>query len=248
MTVPVFVQAGAGFEGTAGTVVSITGCTAGNMLILGVYKKGTTGFTFIDTAVNCTDISGAASLGHPQTPTVGSPKVGDLDFYVGKVTANGTCSITTRLTAGTDPQYARFFEISDWLSTATIWQNALEDALGTELGTSTTVTDEQIISTGSDRLAGSLCAIDGAVTTTAFTGQTGGTWVEPVASYSGTAATIQLQTADLPNAATINGGTFTISPSTGWGLSGFAIIGEVSSPPGLGDNPPIGLLGRGAGW
>jgi hypothetical protein len=61
----------------------------------------------------------------------------------------------------------------------------------------------------------------------------GGTWVEAVAEYAtatGTDGCIQLQTADMASAGTINGGTYTMLASDGWGVIGFAIRPAVTTP------------------
>jgi len=236
MTVPVFVQAGAGVQGADNSTISITGCVAGNVLVLHTFNPGDgTQFAFADTLVNCTGLPGSASLGHPSSAVVGSPTAGNTDFFMGRVTANGTCSVKVQLTgAATDPVYARFYEFSQaYLRDR--WQDIVDDSSGTEGGTSTTITDENITTTGKvptgSCLAINLVAVNAALAVSPFTGETGGDWIEPVAAFSGTAGTLQIQTSTLPLIGTIDGGTMTISPSTAWGVLGFALLPSVDLIP-----------------
>jgi len=226
---PVFVQAGAGVQGADNSTISITGCKAENILVLQTFNPGDgTQFVFTDTLVNCTGLPGSSTLGHPSTTPVGSPVAGNTDFFMGQVTADGTCSVKVQLTgAASDPVYARFYEFAQGYRRDR-WQDIVEDSAGSETGTSTTITDEDVITaekakTGSC-LAVQLVAINAAMAVSAFTGETGGDWTEAVAEYSGTAGTLQIQTSIVPIRNTINGGTMTIAPSTAWGVLGFALL------------------------
>lgn len=224
---PAYVQAGTIYEGAAGGTVSITGCTAGNFLILHATNNTTVDFTYHDTLVNCVDLGGGTtSLDHPASGVIGSPVVANTELWFGRVVANGTCSMRMRLTGGAATITARLYEFSG--ITAGLTSAAVaEDVTGTEQNTSATVGDELITTTRANSLAVSLLAIKGLRTTTAFTGQTGGTWVERATGQSAT-MTFQLQTADLPAAVTINSGTFAIT-SADWGLFGFALTGAIQT-------------------
>ena len=247
MTVPVLIQAGAGVEGADNSTISILGCKEGNILVLQTFNPGDgTQFVFADTLVNCTGLPGLSSLGHPSTTPVGSPTLGNTDYFLGKVTADGTCSVKVQLTgAATNPVYARFYELAQ-VYKSNRWQDIVDDSAGGEVGTSTTITDENITTTGrvptGSCLAIQLVAVNAALAVSPFTGETGGDWIEAVAPFTGSAGTLQIQTSTIPLAATIDGGTMTISPSTAWGVLGFALL------PSVDPIPPISIPTRATAW
>lgn len=89
-----------------------------------------------------------------------------------------------------------------------------------------TVTTGPITTADVDRLIVSLVAIDRVVTIGAFTGTTGGTWVEAVAEYSTTTGedfTLQLQTCDKAVAGTVSGGEVDPSAATAFNNRIFAL-------------------------
>jgi hypothetical protein len=109
--------------------------------------------------------------------------------------------------------------------------NASEGA-GQESGEDSTVADRTVTTSGADRLAVNLLAIEDNVTVAAFTGMTGGTWAEAVGAYETTTggdATLQIQTADMAAAGTINGGTQTLVNSESYHVIGFALV--AGTPP-----------------
>jgi hypothetical protein len=98
---------------------------------------------------------------------------------------------------------------------------------GNGVDTSTTVSDTGVTTLGPDRLALQLVAANDNIAIDAFVGETGGDWVEAAAEYADSAGTdgmVQLQTAAMATAGTIDGGSDTVV-SAGWGVVGFALIG-----------------------
>jgi hypothetical protein len=91
------------------------------------------------------------------------------------------------------------------------------EALGVSpSASSTTVQDYDLTTLGTNRLACNFFGIPNDSAIAAFTGETGGDWVEAVAEYTtdlGTDGCLQLQISDMPTAGTIAGGTTTISTS-----------------------------------
>lgn len=133
------------------------------------------------------------------------------------------------------------------ISVATVIENGTAGATVNSTGTSTTVADASVTTLGADRLAVNLVAANDDIALDAFTGQSGGTWVEAVAEYaeaSGTDGAIQLQTAAMASAGTIDGGTDTIV-SAAWGVVGFALIGTTAGVPNTNANAGV-ATGTGA--
>lgn len=95
-------------------------------------------------------------------------------------------------------------------------------------GTSASIGDEGVTTDADDQLAVNFVFVPrGQFTLAAFTGQTGGTWTEAIAEFQDGAGTdgntLQLQRASMATVGTINGGSTALSPSTEWGVIGFAI-------------------------
>ena len=80
---------------------------------------------------------------------------------------------------------------------------------------------------GADRLALQFVGVDDDNPLGPFTGMSGGTWAEAVAEFAsatGTDGAIQLQTATIASAGTIDGGSFTMAAADNWGVIGFALM------------------------
>ena len=91
--------------------------------------------------------------------------------------------------------------------------------------TSTTISARSVTTLGEKRLAVSFVLVNDDVAVAEFTGESNGNWIEPVAEFTtdqGSDGCIQLQTATIPSATTISGGTRTI-PSAAWGVRAFAL-------------------------
>ena len=232
MAIPAFVGAGSGvtITGASGTV-SRAGCTAGNLVIVHFLVDGTGGVHDRTNFSNVQTLGGTANdLTFLTAATVGSPLAASHELWIGRCTANGTCQLD--LTSDSLDLYARLFEFSG-VSAGTLLGDVIEE--GTQGGagqyhyhalTNTIIQDAGVQSLGNDRLACNFIAVNTNLALATFSGQTGGTWAEPVAEYSdvtGTAGTIGLQTADMAAPGTIDGGTITIA-SNPWGTVGFALI------------------------
>lgn len=99
---------------------------------------------------------------------------------------------------------------------------------GSEGNTATVVPDHSVTTSAGGRLAVNLVMVARVETLAAFTGMTGGTWSEPVAEYTdatGGAITLQIETAPITGATTINGGSQSIGgASVAYSVIGFAIL------------------------
>jgi hypothetical protein len=153
---------------------------------------------------------------------------------------NTTAPVVTGANSGADDIYIRMYEFAD-VSTGTTLASVIENNQGTgsfagkwgwAAETSTTVADVVVETLGPDRLALNFVAInDDAMGLNAFTGESGGTWALATSIYetaTGTDGTLGLMSASMPSAATINGGSDTIT-SAGWGVIGFALIGTTAA-------------------
>jgi hypothetical protein len=243
--IPLFVGAGSGTVVTTGTgTVSKTSCTAGNLLILHVYEDQTASENTRSNRVNVEALNGVdnADALYQSGLQTGSPQVGGYVIFMGRVMANGTCSWDITVGASGGDLSGRIYEFSG-VSTGTQIANVGENVGGSAGGryrstanTTTSVVQGQVIPSGPKRLGLALVSMRGAVTIDAFTGTSGGTWVEPVAEYShstGNGATMQIQTVDINDQTTIQNGTATITSSS-WGCFTLALIPENPN-----DLPPV---------
>ena len=253
MAIPAFVQAGTGVAITAGTSsVSLSGA-AGNLLLVHFLIGGTTEDYSIGTVTNISKLDGTASdmdfVGTNRV--VGNPGAARHTLLVGRATAGGTCSVDLTVGASGEDIFARMYEFSGEAAGTTVATVLENDTLTVQSDQSTDTGPNDfpgVITNGADRLALDFIAVNLNVAMASYTGETGGDWTEAVAEFSsavGTTGTLQLQTASMPTAGTIIGGSQTIT-SAAWGVMGTALI--PASTAGPGDNPPIGFLGRGAGW
>ena len=235
MAAPTYITASTGAYDAGGTWTA-TGAAPGaadRIIILQIFQDGTTaGAVAITSATNIKDLAGTSNAWTSiATLAVGSPTSGYQRLYIGRST--GTSAPTASGTNSTSEDlFWRFYEFSG-ASAGTTLATVIENSTGTtnnSLGTGTTVSDASVVTNGADRLALQFVALDAQIAIDAFTGMTGGTWAEAVAEYStasGTDAAIQLQTATMSSAGTIDGGSDTVS-SCGWGVIGFALIPAVS--------------------
>ena len=250
---PSFVQAGTGTAVLTGSgTVSLNGATAGNIVFLHVAARGTTddgGITAPFVNIEALDGTDNSTTGVISGSGPGSDIIQQIQ--IGRVIAGGAVSFDLIVGASGDDLYGRIYELSQGSTGAAI-QTVLEDGASdpprnAEAGVSTTIQDAGITTNAADRLALNFVALASDQDIGNFTGETGGDWVEAAEfrSASGSACTLQLQTSAMPAATTIDGGTATIT-SSAWVTMGTALI---PAPAGsLGDNPPFGFSGRGAGW
>ena len=250
MPAATWVQSGTGaaITGASGTV-DISGCTAGNLLILQVLNDGNDTSTF-GSISNVSNLAGTANVlstdVHGGDYQVGSVLTGILQMRFGRVTANGTCSLTVTVGAGGSDVVARWHEFRDeamGTTTAGVIENA-DDAsneISQIANTSTSMFPPDIITFGPNRLAVALTASTTNQTLDPFTGGSGA-WVEPTAEFgSGTIGVIGIQTAPMTQG-TISGATDTIT-SAPWCVLGFALKAGPDISGG-----PIFRSGRGSAW
>jgi len=218
----------------------MAGATAGNLILMHTIVRGTVQDHTFTNITNLENAAGTDNLlsGVISGRSLGNPITSNQQIHLARVMANGTVSVDLVVGASGEDMFSRMFEFSG-ASLGTTVATVLENGAGVgDDGngfTNTTVTDFQVVTNGNDRLALNFVGIDNNQATTAFTGETGGDWTEVVAEFAsatGATATLQLQSAAMSTAGTIDGGTFTIT-SAGWNVMGTAIIPIPPPGPGL---------------
>ncbi len=213
-----YVDAGAGVSrASSGTLTPAypTGITSGDLLIL--HAGGRTSTIVVDDPGAGWELITNGQMGSSNTAQ---------HYVYGKI-ADGTESGTLTVSFTNDAavgKVARIFLFEN--NNATSVANAVESVGTSTTGTNTTITDVGVTSTVAKGLAVNFVGVADDNTVDAFTGQTGGTWVEAVAEFQYVATngmTIQLQKADLTAAGTIDGGTYVMAASDPWGVLGFVI-------------------------
>lgn len=205
---------------------------AGDLVIVQLLQDGSTGGAVVQTtATNISALDGTASaytaIG---SFNVGSPTVAIQHLFIGRWSSGSSTIGGTNSTS--EDLYIRsylFRDGSTGTTLATVIENVTAGSTVNGVGTSGTIADASVTTLGPDRLALNFVAINDDNAVAAFTGMTGGTWAEAVAEYAdatGTDGCVQLQTASMASAATIDGGTTSNPDATdGWGVVGFALIG-----------------------
>lgn len=227
-----FGAAGAGAitatSGAALTPALPSGVTAGQLLIAHVFYGGST-------AAPDTPSGWSVLGGSPYS--LDTPGTNGRVWVFGKIAAGGDANPAFGTQAVTTPRRARCYRFT----------GVLDDVLANVVGgfnfegpaASTTVSDVGVTTPSDNALAINLIAIADDNSTASFTGETGGNWSVPLGAtvYTSTTGTpdtaMQLQTAPMPTAGTVNGGTYTQGASDAWGNIGFYILG---APPR--DTPP----------
>lgn len=130
-------------------------------------------------------------------------------------------TVTTGSMASTDARGARIYTLSSA-------QNTLDGTTANQSGLSTSVLGPAALTTAlPNSLAVGFAHISvGTVTTSDWTGETGGNWTEAVAEYISTTPGLimQLQTAQMVTPGTISGGSFTIGVSANWQTGAVGIV------------------------
>lgn len=253
MAVPSYVGAGTGVVIETGTgTVSKTGCTSGNVLLVHLLERGTTGDYGRGNYSNINNLLGAAGINPIALGRdIGVGGTSKHALFAGRASASATCSLDFTVGASGNDLFVRMYEFSGaFAGNADDGVGLLENngaTLESDANTSTTVNDRACITTGADRLALQFVGIDANVAIAAFTGMSGGTWAEATAEYAeatGATATLQLQTAEMASAGTIDGGSTTIS-SAGYGVLSTALIPDTTSG---GPSPRTLVASSGARW
>jgi hypothetical protein len=233
MATPAYVTASAGTTDASGawTHTGPSPGAAGRLYLVHVLQDGTNaGVPAITSVTNAENLSGVDNvLTKVGQFDVGNPAAARHHVWLGR-SLNTSAMVITGTNSGGDDVYVRVYVFSG-ASTSTDLAHVIENGTrgGTVVstGTSNTAADASVTSLGPDRLAINLLAIDDDNPVGAFTGQTGGTWAETVAEYAtatGTDGCIQIQTATITAAGTIDGGTASITDSDNWGVVGFALL------------------------
>lgn len=227
--------------GGAWTFTDTVGGVSGELVILTIIQDGTTSSTVtLDSATNIENLAGTdnawTSIG---TFNIGSPTSALHHLWIGR-TINTSAPTATGSNGTSEDLYAMFFHFSD-VSTgttlATVIENGTAGSTANGVGTSTTVSDTAVTTIGPDRLAVNFIGVDDDISfSTLGSGETGGDWanISFDNESSGTDGAEGWTTATMASPGTIDGMTATISPSAGWGVVGFALIGTTpAAPPGL---------------
>jgi len=235
MAAPAFVQAGSGLTVTTGTATaSLAGATAGNLIIVQGYADGTTLDFSVGNAVNTNTLAGTGpDLSYLANFGTGSTVVGYQFIELGRVISNGTVSQDFTVGGSGEDLFGRIYEFSG-ASTGSTFQTVIEsdpDPYAFTKGTSTTVSSQAVVTTGTDGLGCQFVAINANQATVSFTGETGTDWTETVAEYNGggSLATLQLQTGAIATATTAGGGGSMTITSAEWCTIGFRIIPAISA-------------------
>lgn len=221
------VQASAGQVVTAASgSVLITGATAGNILIVHGYQDGVTGAFTATALVNMEDLDGAGGIDPIITAAVGSPTEGIHQWWIARVTANGTCSLTLGVSSGSDDMIGRFYEFSG-VSKGTTLATVAESTGSFTAGTNSATLDDCASSApaGPGRVNVNLCAVNANLAIPEFTGESNGDWIKPFGEFSDAVGSIAIQTAVMGTLG-ISGGTATISPSSANSVVGFRLVPE----------------------
>lgn len=222
MAAPAFAAAGAGATTEVSAADLAPACpatvNAGELLIIHTHWEGSTiapvtpsGWTSIDS---------------------GAPRVvGATSFRMwtyGKIadgTEDGT-SISLGAVANTNSRHAIIYSFSS-VRNDTVAN--VVGGFGFGQGAVAQVDDTGVTTPEADCLAVNLVSVADDNPLVPFTGMTGGTWTEPVADYQTAVTTpdtaMQLQTATMASAGTINGGAQTMVAADPWGVVGFYIRG-----------------------
>jgi hypothetical protein len=203
-----FATAGTGAATTSGTV-SVpypTGLESGHVLVAHV-------LTWSGSAV--TTPSGWTLI------TSGAPGGGSgfhaAFFKIADGSESGSLSVVTT-GGGSAGTYGRMYRFTGAAST---------EGAGQEGGNSTTQSDRTVTTSGANRLAINLSAIKNDIAVDAFTGETGGTWSQAVSLYTsgtGNDAALQIHTAEMASAGTINGGSESGASTRDYNVIGFALV------------------------
>jgi hypothetical protein len=94
-------------------------------------------------------------------------------------------------------------------------------------GTGATISAQSVTTTGVNRLAVSFVFVNDKNAVGSFTGESGGNWTEATNEFTtdqGSNGCVQLQTATMPSAGTISGGSYTMTAADPWGVRAFELI------------------------
>lgn len=221
-----FVDAGAGFLTVSASAdcapVAPATVNPGDILIAHAFYGGNS--VAPNTPSGYTLLDGPRELGTPATNgrvwVFGKAADGSED---GAAAAMGVQAVTT-------PRRGRVYRFTGAPS-GTIGNIVL--GFGFATAATAAVTDTSVTTTGTNSLACQLVAVADDNAMGAFTGMSGGTWAEATAEFTSSTGTpdtcMQLQTATVASAGTIDGGSFTMSFADPWGVVGFYILSVITT-------------------
>ena len=203
-----FVAAGTG-SGTTGnpTPAYPTGLQANDLILLQV--------TVRDNASIPTTPSGFTLLYGPDSTGTGRQWI---YYKVSDGTESGTITVTI---GGTACKIARMYAFRN------VALSSFTEGGSFGSGTDSTIDAQSVTTTGVNRLAVSFVFVNDQNSVGSFTGETSGDWTEAVSEFitdQGSNGCVQLQTATMPSAGTISGGSYTMGASDPWGVRAFALI------------------------
>ena len=235
MAAPAFGAASGGqVIATGGAIVDVAGGSLGDLVLLHIMQDGTGAGPTLSAGAAGDELENLAGTDATLTVVgggalpVGSPTVANQYIWVGrKATSSGFGNIT--VTTSGDDLYVnlyRFTGVNAGTTLSDVIENSTAGTAVNEVGNTAAVTDTGVTTLGVDRLALNLVGVNDDNALAAFTGMTGGTWAESAdfASATGTDGAVQLQTATIASAGTINGGSQTMALADPWGVVGFALI------------------------
>lgn len=223
MAAPAFAAAGAGAStetsGAAHNVPCPATVNAGELLIAHLVYEGTT--------VAPSDPSGWTALGGSPFGTA-NPRV----WIYGRIAdgSEGGTNINFGSPANTNSRHGRIYSFSSVRSDTVA---NVVGAFNTENGSVAQIDDVGVTTIEADSLAVNCIGVMDDNAVVSFTGESGGDWTEALAEYTNTATTpdicIQLQTATMAAAGTVNGGSQTMAAADPWRVVGFYIRGVIAA-------------------
>src|SRR3990172_3745977 len=234
MAAPTFVQ--------AGTAVAVTGASAtvdiptartvaGDIIIRQGGKCGTGAVPTLTSVTNIEDLDGSATptlLANEQA--VGGTGQGEHNIWIGRIIATNTATSIVYNGPAADI-LIRLYQFTGAHAGTTLGDVVENDAADFSNGTPLTqaqINDTGVVTNGADRLALQFVFVIDDNAVDSFAGETGGDWVWAVAEATTTTTNpdscLQLQTATIASAGTIDGGSYTMAASDSWGVIGFALI------------------------
>ena len=210
----------------------------GRVLLVHLVQDGTLSSPTITSVTNAENLAGTDNvLTYIGEFDIGSAVVASQHLWIGR-SLSTSAMVITGANSGGDDVYVRVYELLQNVNVGTAITDVIENgsagATANGAGTGTTITDTGVTTLGSDRLALQLVGVNddiAVISGFAAGGASGGTWggFQNYSESSGTDADLHLNTATMASAGTINGASETISPSAGWGVVGFALIGTTVS-------------------
>jgi hypothetical protein len=229
---PTFVQAGTGVPvtGASATVdIPTAGTVAGAIIILHAGKIGTGAAPTLTSVTNIENLAGTDAAMTLLNASEEAAGAGEHNIWIGRILVTNTATSLVYNGPAAD-SICRLYQFTG-VHTGTTLNDVVENDAAdyaAASGTASPVDDVGVVTNGTDRLACQFVFLLNDVAIGPFTGETGGDWAEAVTEYQETGTTpdgtLQLQTATIASAGTINGGSVAIGATDDWGVIGLALI------------------------